>query len=109
MKKASEWLSEFDGHSALDADECRKSYEEETGLVWPHHLKGRPVAEALQEGRKDPKGLQAWEGPVTAKVLAGYQVARAISGVLIPGFYSNKLGRGSEFRDYVEALKTAGL
>ncbi len=108
MKKISEWLSGFDGHDAIDVEMAREDFEKETGETWPPYLKGTPAKKELAEGKKHFKGLQSWNGLPTAHILAGYQVAQALAGEVLDGFYPKCEGRGSRFRECIEALRKAG-
>jgi hypothetical protein len=108
LKKISEWLSDYDGHCGLHAEAAKVEFEKETGKRWPEHLKGQPVQKLLKQGRKDPKGLHVWNGPKDAHVLGGWQVAASLAAHYAKGYSSPSLGRGSEFRDCLEALRKAG-
>ncbi len=108
MKKISEWLSGFDGHDAVDVEAARVDFEKATGETWPLYLKGRPVQKELADGKKSFKGLQTWNGSPAANIVAGYQVAQALTDQFLEGFYPKCEGRGSRFRECIEALRKAG-
>jgi hypothetical protein len=106
--KPSEWLSQIDGHSALNVEEAKADYEKETGEKWPAYLKGTPAKKLLAEGRENYKGLQVWDGPEKAHVAAGWEIAGALADQFVPDFHPQCSGRGSRFREYLNALRHAG-
>jgi len=108
MQKISEWLGEMDGHTALSVELARPAFEKATGKTWPDYLKGEPVREVLERAKDDIKGLQYWKGDASHHVIGGWQIACALAEEYVK-FHSSKLGRGSAFRDCLEALRGAGL
>ena len=106
--KISEWLNDLDGHSACDAEILAADFRARVGAAWPAYLKGTPVKILLRQGKRDPKGLAFWTGRKDARVLAGYEVARALAATYV-AFQSKCLGRGSEFRDCLDALRKGGM
>jgi hypothetical protein len=108
LKKVSDWLSKFSGHSALWVEKCRETFEKETGKPWPEQLTGRPVQELLAEGKRDFKGLQVWEGPSDAHVMGGWVAASVLADIYAKGFSAFSIGRGSAFRECLDALIKAG-
>lgn len=107
--KISEWLCKYDGHTALDVDHAKKSFERKTGKKWPKFCEGRPVQELLEEGRQNYKGLQVWGGKPDAFVIGGWQVAGALSHEYVPNKYPQSMGRGQMFAEYVDILRKAGF
>jgi hypothetical protein len=106
--KVSAWLNQFDGHAAIDVAMAKEDFEKATRERWPEFLKGRPVKEVLTEGKLNPKGLQEWRGQATAHIVAGYQLAETMTRKYLEDFYPKCEGRGSRFRECVEALAKAG-
>jgi hypothetical protein len=109
VRKISDWLSDFSGHSAIDVRLAKIAYEKETGRDWPRNIKGRPVQQLLKEGREHYKGLQVWNGRTDARVVAGWSLASAITHTYLPKFWPVSDGRGSMFAEYLDALIKAGL
>ncbi len=106
MERASDFLAKLDSHGIYEAKELAKDFKASTGLepCWPTFT----VAATLATMKR--RGLGGQLKRVDAsRVTYGYEVAVAVAGKLIPGYRTSKLGRGSQFREAVEALKVGGF
>jgi hypothetical protein len=104
-KKVSEFLGELDPWSIYTHDELAADYKEQTGRepTWPTYTE-RETRRTMHN-----RGLGGTIKPAGGKRLAyGYSVAVHLACELVPDFRSTKMGRGSAFREAVEALAKAG-
>jgi hypothetical protein len=103
MQKISEWLNECGSHDIYHADKIGEDFTECTGEqpCWPVH--SRKQTAAAIEARGLGGNLKEEDVPLCY----GYEMAEALA-YKIAKFQSNKMGRGSLFRDCVSALAKAG-
>lgn len=103
--KLSEWLDTIGSHLIYDHKELAADFKEKTGLVpsWPVHTAGetKRAIEARGLGGeldKRPKPA-AW----------GWEIGESLAAHYADFQGSNKFGRGSRFREAVDAVRKAGL
>ncbi len=106
--KISQWLSEYVGsHNIYDHDLLVKSFVGKTGLE--DYARGWPIHDAEETKRAiEARGLG---GSLTTKaddLVYGYELAEHFSAVLLD-YYPPANGRGTRFRQSVEALKDGGF
>lgn len=105
MKKISQWLVDNIGsHEICDDATMRKSFEKETGkkAAWLAHsvaetrraISGRGLGGSVSDNDNKP-------------VCYGYEIAASLAQVYANGFRSSMSGRGSMFRDCLEAIQQA--
>jgi hypothetical protein len=106
MQTITEWLSESIGsHDIADAEALMKDYALCTGHIaknWPTH--------SPQETKRaiEARGLGGSLTTDAKKLAYGWQVAETLA-LQYAGFRTEKVGRGSAYRECVEALKAKGL
>jgi hypothetical protein len=106
MKKISEWLNELDGHGIYEAVPMAKEFTEETGEtpdVWPIH-----TTKQTRKIMRD-RGLGGTlDAKFDSQLVYGYELAATLARKYANGYRSRYIGRGSSFRDCVEAIREAG-
>jgi hypothetical protein len=102
--KPSEFLNDLDSHGIYDDAILRQDYE---------NLVGRPApwrshdSEAIRDSIK-ARGLGgSYES--TRNGVTGYEIAESIADELCANRQKIMIGRGSRFREAVDALKLAGF
>ena len=103
--KASEWLEGFDSHGIYDAKRIAQDFKKKTGLdpCWPVHSAKEMV------GMIEARGLGGdFHG--TTPAVSGYEIAEALAETLAKSCTHQSFhGRGSRFRDAMQALKENGM
>jgi hypothetical protein len=97
----SEWLAEIGSHDILNHADMSKDFIEATGEqpCWTAHT----VADTRKAIERRGLGGSC-AGPDDDKVAYGYEVAESLARKFGRGFSSDKMGRGSIFRDCIEAI-----
>lgn len=104
--RVSEWLGQMDGHDILGRADAVKDFEAATGQTtedWPSYSK-----EVMQRmiDRDTGKAGGYLEG--TGPFVPVLDLAETFARRWAKGYMSNKMGRGSKYRDLVTAIKQAG-
>ncbi len=106
MKKVSEWLCELGTHTILECQPAKEDFEKETGLTAPWG-DGFTRKQMLAQIKDRGKGGSLGEGP--HPLIGSLDVAYACYGKWSGDEQAaSKFGMGSQFREYVGALKRAG-
>ena len=100
-KRVSEWLEDIHSHSILGYLEASEDFRNQTNIEdtsdWPCYTRDEMIAKIEARGLG---GELNGEGPfVPACEIAAHYAAKLV------GFESIKLGRGSAYRECVEALR----
>lgn len=103
-KTISEFLSDVDPWGIYLSKELKADFHNKTGLEpnWPEHT-AKQTAEAIAD-----RGLGGTFEATQEKIAWGYEVAVALTQQHAPSYHRTMQGRGSAFREAVEALKGAG-
>lgn len=107
MKKVSEWLNELGTHTILDCDAAKTDFKKETGFAAPWH--GGYDREAMAKQIEDRGKGGTLSEDESMMFIGSLEVAQAC-------YYEwrgdeeaeSKFGMGSQFREYVAALKRNG-
>ena len=108
IKKVSEWLGEIGTHSILICDEAKEDFFRDTDQIAPW---GAGFSRKQMNRQIDARGKGgSIDGPEDGKKLIGaLDVAYACYGKWSGDEQAaSKFGMGSQFREYVCALKRAG-
>jgi hypothetical protein len=106
MKKVSEWLNELGTHSILVCQSAKDDFEKETGEV-PPWGDGFSRKQMIDQIEARGKGGSLGEG--TERLIGSLDVAWSCYSKYANGKGADdKFGMGSQFREYVTAIKEAG-
>lgn len=104
MQKISEWLSELGTHTILDCAKAKEDFTKETGepAPWGDGYT-QPEMQAQIDGRGKGGDCHAKEG---VKLIGSLDVASACYDKFRGSEEAaGKFGMGSQFREYVDAIK----